>query len=191
MAKKKKVIIIISIFLIVAGVGGAGWWFLIRKPVNKSMETTQPAEQSETVSNTDILTHLADSPSLNDFLTLIQKTSMATSLPSEGSFTVFAPDGEAFGRASKETIALLTAADKLEQQKRIVQYHIIPGYFKKADLVDGKLLKTSLGQEIRVHVSGGDTYVVDAKGNKYKLTRSDRLNNNGVVHVIDGVMLPQ
>ncbi len=100
-------------------------------------------------------------------------------LSSEGPFTVFAPTNEAFDKLPKGTVETLVKPENKEQLQTILKYHVVAGKLNAQDIL--KLIKASKGK---------DVYVTDENGNSAKVTIADVNQSNGVIHVIDSVLLP-
>lgn len=112
----------------------------------------------------------------------VQAAGLADTLKGPGPFTVFAPTDAAFAKLPAGTLdALLKDKKKLAQ---ILTYHVVPGKVMAADVKPGDV-KTVEGQNLMVSVQGGNVMVNDAK-----VTRTDIAASNGVIHVIDSVVLP-
>ncbi len=123
--------------------------------------------------------------SAGQFKTLVkavQEAGLVDTLKGEGPFTVFAPTDEAFAKLPPGTVeALLKDKEKLAQ---ILTYHVVAGKVKAADVKPGDV-KTVQGQSLKVRVQGGAVMV-----NNAKVTKTDIMASNGVIHVIDTVVLP-
>lgn len=123
-----------------------------------------------------------------DFSTLValvKHAGLVETLSGEGPFTVFAPNNAAFAKLPKETVdALLSEAGK-EQLAAILKYHVVPGSVKAADVVKLKEAKTALGQSAKISVKDGKVYVDGAQ-----VIATDIECGNGIIHVIDSVILP-
>jgi transforming growth factor-beta-induced protein len=124
-----------------------------------------------------------------DFSTLValvKHAGLVETLSGEGPFTVFAPNNAAFAKLPKETVeALLSDAGK-EQLAAILKYHVVPGAVKAADVVKLKEAKTALGQSAKIKVTDGKVYVDGAQ-----VIATDIECANGIIHVIDSVILPK
>jgi uncharacterized surface protein with fasciclin (FAS1) repeats len=113
---------------------------------------------------------------------LVKKAGLVDTLKSAGPFTVFAPTDEAFAKVPKATMDMLAAnPDKL---KAVLTYHVVGAKVMAADVKPGKV-KTVQGQEITLATKGGVTV------NKAKVVKADIACDNGVIHVIDAVILPK
>jgi uncharacterized surface protein with fasciclin (FAS1) repeats len=123
--------------------------------------------------------------SAGDFTTLVQAVQAAglvETLKSEGPFTVFAPTDEAFAKLPAGTLeSLLADPAKL---KAILLYHVVSGRVLAADVVELSSAKTAQGQEVKISTIGG------VKVDNANVVKTDILTSNGVIHVIDTVILP-
>ncbi len=112
----------------------------------------------------------------------VQAAGLVDTLKGPGPFTVFAPTDAAFAKLPAGTLdALLKDKKKLAQ---ILTYHVVPGKVMAADVKPGEV-KTVEGQNLTVSVQGGNVMVNDAN-----VTKTDIAASNGVIHVIDSVVLP-
>jgi len=117
-------------------------------------------------------------------VTALQAAELVDTLEGEGPFTVFAPTDEAFAQLPDGTLeALLEDKEKLIS---ILTYHVVPGRVMAADVVELDKAKTVNGQEITIRVENGTVMVDDAT-----VVSTDIEASNGVIHVIDSVILPQ
>ena len=117
---------------------------------------------------------------------------------SEGPFTVFAPTNNAFDKLPKGTVETLVMADNKATLQTILKYHVVSGKWNAKDVA--KLIKEGKGKATITTVSGGtltawmkgkDIYITDENGNSAKVTIADVNQSNGVIHVIDTVLLPK
>jgi uncharacterized surface protein with fasciclin (FAS1) repeats len=102
-----------------------------------------------------------------------------------GPFTVFAPTDEAFAKLPKGTLETLLKPENKGQLQAILKYHVVPGKVMAADVVKVKGAKSLGGQRIDVKVEGGKVSVDNAN-----VVKTDIACSNGVIHVIDSVILP-
>ena len=100
-------------------------------------------------------------------------------------------NADAFAKPPAGTLDTLLADPKGALTK-IFTYHVIPGKVMAADFVkmDGAKVKTVNGAELTIRVSGSDVMLMDATGASVKVVKTDVTASNGVIHVIDGVLLP-
>jgi uncharacterized surface protein with fasciclin (FAS1) repeats len=128
-----------------------------------------------------------------DFTTLAEALTAADlveTLKGDGPFTVFAPTDEAFAALPKGALDKLVA-DK-EKLTAVLTYHVIPGEVMASQVtgMNGQKVKTVQGGEITIKVAGGKVSLTDAAGNTVNVIRTDVTASNGVIHVIDGVLMP-
>ena len=123
-----------------------------------------------------------------DFSTLVAAVvaaGLAETLSGYGPFTVFAPTNEAFAKLPAGTVQELIKPENKERLAAILTYHVVAGKALSSDLSDGQLIKTVNGQEVTVSI--GD----NVKVNGAVVTTADLEASNGVIHVIDGVIMPK
>ncbi len=111
---------------------------------------------------------------------------LVDTLKGAGPFTVFAPTDAAFAKLPAGTVENLLKPENKAQLTAILTYHVAPGKVMAADVVKLKEAKTVNGKMLQVKVSGSDVMINDAK-----VTATDIAASNGVIHVIDRVVLPQ
>ena len=116
-------------------------------------------------------------------VSLVKKAGLAQTLSGKGPFTVFAPTDAAFAKVPKATLNAL-AKDKA-QLKAVLLYHVAAGKVTAAKVVKLKSAKTLEGRSVRIRTTGGKVFVGGAR-----VVTADVLASNGVVHVIDKVLLP-
>jgi uncharacterized surface protein with fasciclin (FAS1) repeats len=119
----------------------------------------------------------------NTLVQAVQAAGLVETLSGEGPFTVFAPTDEAFAQIPAETLQAVLA-DK-EKLTAILTYHVVPGKLMAADVVRSTQLQTVQGQSITVSTEGG-VRVDDAN-----VVQTDIEADNGVIHVIDKVIMPK
>jgi len=106
-------------------------------------------------------------------------------LEGPGPFTVFAPDDAAFAKLPNDTLASLLKPENKAQLVAILTYHVVPGRMLAANVLKANELKTVNGKPLAVSMKGGDAMVGNAK-----IIATDVAASNGVIHVIDTVVLP-
>ena len=110
---------------------------------------------------------------------------LVETLKGPGPFTVFAPTDEAFAKLPAGTVESLLKPENKDQLTAILAYHVVPGTVMAADVVKLDEAKTVAGKMLNVQTSGGNVMINDAK-----VTATDIAASNGVIHVIDSVVLP-
>ncbi len=133
----------------------------------------------------DIVETAVSAGSFKTLATALTAAGLIETLKGPGPFTVFAPTDEAFAKVPKATLDALLA-DK-EALKNVLLYHVVPGKVMAADAIklDGKSAKMVSGAEAKISVMGGTVMV-----NQAHVTQADIAAKNGVIHVIDAVILP-
>jgi uncharacterized surface protein with fasciclin (FAS1) repeats len=116
----------------------------------------------------------------------VKAADLATTLSGAGPFTVFAPTNAAFDKLPKGTVEGLLKPEKKADLAGILTYHVVAGSIKAADLKDGQVVKTVNGKELKVSIKDGKVSIGGAN-----VTAADLVSGNGVVHVIDAVLLPK
>ncbi len=158
------------------------------QPQQTTQTQTPPATQPKKVGN--IVAVAAETPSLSTLVTAVKAADLVTTLQAAGPYTVFAPTNAAFEALPAGTLDTLLKAENIGQLKSVLTYHVVSGKVMAADLKDGQEVTTVQGARLTVSISGGKVYLTDAKGNKVTVEAADVSAENGVVHVISGVLLP-
>jgi uncharacterized surface protein with fasciclin (FAS1) repeats len=115
----------------------------------------------------------------------VKAAGLVETLEGKGPFTVFAPTNAAFGKLPAGTVDTLV---KPENKPTLTK--ILPGRLEASNLTDGKKLKTVEGEELTVKRSGETVTIVDAKGGSSTVTIPNVNQSNGVIHVVDTVLMP-
>ena len=132
----------------------------------------------------DIVDTAVGAGSFNTLVKAVQAAGLVDTLKGAGPFTVFAPTDEAFAKLPPGTLdALLKDPAKL---KSVLLYHVVAGKVMASDVVKIKSAKTVQGSSAKVKVMGSDVMIDNAK-----VTKTDIACDNGVIHVIDTVILPK
>jgi len=127
----------------------------------------------------------AGDPSFSTLVAAVKAAGLAETLSGSGPFTVFAPTNEAFAKLPAGTVESLLKPENKEKLVGILTYHVVPGTVKAADVVKLTEAKTVNGKAAKVAVKDGEVMIDGAK-----VVRTDIVGKNGVVHVIDAVILP-
>ncbi|HPR10707.1 MAG TPA: fasciclin domain-containing protein [Candidatus Saccharibacteria bacterium] len=183
---------IVAVVLAIAVAVGGIVWFANREDTTATNETSQsnmqPAEQQ---ANRDIVVVATETESLSTLVTAVKAANLVETLQGAGPFTVFAPTNDAFAALPAGTLDTLLKPENQDQLKSILTYHVVPGTVLAGDLTDGQVITTVQGGTLTVKIADGMVYLVDATGNQVKVEKADVNADNGVVHVIGGVLLPQ
>ncbi|KPJ92485.1 MAG: hypothetical protein AMS18_07295 [Gemmatimonas sp. SG8_17] len=136
-------------------------------------------------STPDIVEIATSAGSFNTLVAAVKAAGLVETLQGEGPFTVFAPTDEAFAKLPEGTVADLLKPENREQLQAILTYHVVPGRVMAKDVVGLSSAATVQGQSLTISVVNGTPMVDNAK-----ITQTDINASNGVIHVIDSVMIP-
>jgi uncharacterized surface protein with fasciclin (FAS1) repeats len=120
----------------------------------------------------------------------VKAAGLVDTLEGAGPFTVFAPTNAAFGKLPKGTVATLVKPENKAMLTKILTYHVVPGRLEASDLTDGKVLTTVEGEQLTVKNSGGRISLMDSKGGMSTVTIPNVNQSNGVIHVVNTVLMP-
>ena len=139
----------------------------------------------------------AGNENFSTLVTAVQTAGLVETLNGAGPFTVFAPTNDAFGELPAATLAGLLRPAQRTQLSRILTYHVVAGRITAEDLstavrVGGgsATLTTVEGGRLTVSAHGGGLILTDAAGNRISITAADVPASNGIIHVLDGVLMP-
>jgi uncharacterized surface protein with fasciclin (FAS1) repeats len=152
---------------------------------------------AEMYANKNIVQNAMNSKDHTTLVAAVKAGGLVDTLEGKGPFTVFAPTNEAFAALPAGTVDNLLKPENKKQLDKILTYHVVPGRLDSEALDrdikkgDGKAkLKTVQGDELTVSGSGKDLMVTDDKGNTAKVTIADVYQSNGVIQVVDKVLMP-
>jgi uncharacterized surface protein with fasciclin (FAS1) repeats len=135
----------------------------------------------------DIVETASEAGSFQTLLTAAEAAGLVDTLKSEGPFTVFAPTDEAFAKLPEGTVEDLLKPENQDQLKAILAYHVVPGKTMSSGIAGKELeVETVQGETIAIDASDGTVMVDDAT-----VVQADIETENGVIHVIDTVLMPQ
>ena len=149
-----------------------------------------PVPPTEMPEPMDIVDTAAADGRFSTLVAAVQAAGLVETLKSAGPFTVFAPTDEAFAKLPAGTVEDLLKPENLETLTNILLYHVVPGKLMAADIVelDGQMVDTALeGEQIKITVKDGKVYLNDT----VEVIITDIETANGVIHVIDTVLLPE
>ena len=132
----------------------------------------------------DIVDIAASNGAFSTLVAAVQAAGLTHTLKGDGPFTVFAPTDEAFAALPEGTVETLLKPENKDQLVAILTYHVVPGKVMSTDLSDGMTATTVQGGDLTVDLSDG------VKINGATVTTADIEADNGVIHVIDTVILP-
>ena len=145
----------------------------------------------------DIIDNAVNSKDHTTLVAAVKAAGLVDTLKGAGPFTVFAPTNTAFAALPAGTVDTLLKPENKGTLTTVLTYHVVPGRIDAAALAQqiraggGKAtLKTAAGGTLTASMRGSDVLVMDAKGNAAVVTTSDVYQSNGVIHVVDKVLLP-
>lgn len=133
----------------------------------------------------DIVDTAVDAGSFTTLVAAADAAGLVDTLKGEGPYTVFAPTDEAFAALPEGTVESLLLEENKDQLVAILTYHVVPGKVMSTDLSDGMMAKTVQGGELTVDLDNG------VKINDATVVQADIETSNGVIHVVDMVILPK
>ena len=160
------------------------------EPATTTEETTEDSyEEVEEITVEEAPTVVDIAVGSQDHTTLVAALSAADlveTLQGAGPFTVFAPTNAAFEKLPAGTVENLVKPENKDKLSGILTYHVVSGNVMAADLSDGQIVKTIQGQDLKVSIKDGKVMI-----NGATVTAADLDGSNGVVHVIDSVLMPK
>ncbi|WP_373709543.1 fasciclin domain-containing protein [Kaistella sp.] len=145
----------------------------------------------------NIVENAVNSKDHTTLVAAVKAAGLVETLSSAGPFTVFAPTNAAFDKLPAGTVGTLVKPENKAMLTNILTYHVVPGKISGMDLMnwikknDGKYMATTVqGEELTFWMKGQKLYVTDAKNNSAQITIADVNQLNGVIHVIDTVLMP-
>lgn len=132
----------------------------------------------------DIVDTAIEAGSFTTLVAAVQAAGLVDTLKGDGPFTVFAPTDDAFAALPEGTVETLLLPENKDQLVSILTYHVVPGKVMSGDLTDGMMAATVEGSEVTIGTTDG----VTVQG--ANVTTADIETSNGVIHVIDQVILP-
>jgi uncharacterized surface protein with fasciclin (FAS1) repeats len=145
----------------------------------------------------DIVDNAVNSKDHTTLVAAVKAAGLVETLKSAGPFTVFAPTNEAFDKLPQGTVPTLLKPENKAMLTKVLTYHVVAGRLSAADLMakikagNGKAeLKTVSGGTLTAMANGKKIYLVDEKGGKSWVTIADVFQKNGVIHVVNTVLMP-
>ena len=144
-----------------------------------------------------IVENASAAPNLTTLIAAVKAAGLVDTLASPGPFTVFAPTNTAFEKLPAGTVGTLVKPENKATLTKILTYHVVAGKLTSTDIVGAikngggtATLTTVAGEKLTARVSGNSVVITDGKGGQSAVTTVDVMQSNGVVHVIDSVLLP-
>ena len=152
--------------------------------VTSSAATAQMAGHQETMSN-DIVDVAAEAGTFNTLIAAAKAADLVDALKGDGPLTVFAPTDEACAKLPEGTVETLLKPENKEKLQAVLLYHVVAGKVMSSQVVDLTSAESLQGDTIDIRVKMGKVYVDNAQ-----VIAADVEASNGVIHVIDAVILP-
>lgn len=153
---------------------------------------------TEMYPNKNIIENAVNSKDHTTLVAAVKAAGLVETLQGEGPFTVFAPTNEAFAALPKGTVESLLKPENKKKLQTILTYHVVAGDWSGSEIAKmirengGKAkLKTVSGGTLTAMMSGSQVMLADENGNKATVTIADVNQSNGVIHVVNAVMLPK
>ena len=148
-----------------------------------TLAATMPAVRAQ---EKDIVDTAVAAGSFKTLAAALQAAGLVDTLKGKGPFTVFAPTDEAFAKLPKGTVEELLKPENKAKLTAILTYHVVPGAVSASQVTKLKDAKTVNGQSVKISASGGGVMIDGAR-----VVKADIRASNGVIHVIDSVILPK
>jgi len=157
-----------------------------------STDTTEAAADSDGAAEEagTIVDVAAGNPDFSTLVEAVTAAELAETLSGDGPFTVFAPTNDAFAALPEGTLDELLLPENQETLAAVLTYHVVGAEVMSSDLTDGQEVETVQGETLTVGVSDAGVTITDAGGNTVNVVLADVDASNGVIHAIDGVLLP-
>lgn len=146
----------------------------------------------------NIVENAVNSKDHTTLVAAVKAAGLVETLQSKGPFTVFAPTNAAFNKLPKGTVKTLLMPENMKMLQSILTYHVVAGKMNASTIAkaikmgNGKaMLKTVSGGTLTAWMKGKKLYITDENGNSAKVAIADVNQSNGVIHVIDAVVLPK
>jgi uncharacterized surface protein with fasciclin (FAS1) repeats len=150
------------------------------------------------MANKTIVENASQAKNLTTLVSAVKEAGLVDTLSGAGPFTVFAPTNEAFDKLPKAAVEKLMQPDMKADLAKVLTYHVVAGKIDAAELAKGIKagggsynMKTVEGEPLTARMEGNKIELIDAKGGGAMVEIADVYQSNGVVHVIDTVLMPK
>lgn len=193
--KNSKSLIFTIIAVLVLIGGGIGIYAMSQNNEEEATQNAQIEQVQEEIAEVqqvqeNIVGLAVATSDLSTLVTAVQAANLVDTLSGEGPFTVLAPTNEAFAALPSGTLDTLLLPENITDLQGVLTYHVIAGDVMSSDLSNGQVVNTVNGGTLTVEITDAGVYFVDANGGKAKVVTVDVEASNGVVHIIDAVLLP-
>jgi uncharacterized surface protein with fasciclin (FAS1) repeats len=152
-------------------------------------DETEAPDTTEAPAGETIVDIAAANPDFSTLVAAVQAAGLAETLSGDGPFTVFAPTNEAFAKLPAGTVDSLLLPENKDQLAAVLTYHVVAAEVMAADVTPGPVTTVN-GATFDVAVESGGVVLTDGQGNPSNVVTTDIVGSNGVIHVIDTVLLP-
>lgn len=186
MDKSNSGMIIGVVVVIALAIGGLIWAFSKddTKDKNTQQSSSEMTKEEATNESKNIVEVASENEDFSTLVTAVKAAGLVETLSGEGPFTVFAPTNAAFEKLPAGTLEQLLANPA--ELKKILTYHVVSGKVTASQVVELTEATTVQGQKVQIKVEDGMVKINDSN-----VTSTDIMTSNGVIHVIDTVLLPQ
>lgn len=189
----KNLSLAISLFSLIMLVG---FQTAIAQCGSHSSKTTYK-KASYSSSHKDLVDIAAGNEDFSTLVAAVKAADLVNTLKSKGPFTIFAPSNTAFAKLPEGTVSSLLEPTAKKSLTDILTYHVVPSNITAETLVSAItaaggtfIVKTVNGGELTAKIMNGNPVLIDQKGNKSFITKTDIKGSNGTIHVIDSVVMP-
>lgn len=152
----------------------------------ETVEETVVVEEAVVEAPKTVVDIAVGSPDHTTLVAAVTAAGLVETLSGTGPFTIFAPTNAAFAALPAGTVDNLLKPENKEMLTGILTYHVVAGNVMAADLSDGQIVKTLNGQDLKVSIKDGKVMI-----NGANVTAADLAGSNGVIHVLDAVLMPK
>jgi uncharacterized surface protein with fasciclin (FAS1) repeats len=145
----------------------------------------------------NIVQNAVNSKDHTTLVAAVKAAGLVDTLSGTGPFTVFAPTNAAFAKLPAGTVETLLKPENKAMLTKVLTYHVVPGRITAQQIASMAMhhhgtasLKTVEGEDLMFRKAGGAWWVIDAKGGKARITIPNVMQSNGVIHVVDTVLMP-
>jgi uncharacterized surface protein with fasciclin (FAS1) repeats len=193
----KKFTLVAAVGAVAVLAGCAGSMASTASPAAMGSAGTKTVGGAAMYPSRDIVDNAVNSRDHTTLVAAVKAAGLVDTLKGSGPFTVFAPTNAAFGALPAGTVDTLLKPENKPALTKVLTYHVVPGRLDGAAIAqqirmgNGRAsLSTASGGTLVAMMMGNDVVITDSKGNQAKVTISDVYQSNGVIHVVDKVLLP-
>jgi uncharacterized surface protein with fasciclin (FAS1) repeats len=161
------------------------------------LAVSAPAVAGSASPSGNIVAAASASPDFKTLVAAVKAAKLVDTLASKGPFTVFAPTNDAFAKLDPATLQNLLKPENRDQLTKILTYHVVAGRFDAAAIVqliqagNGQAMLTTVeGSKLTAKIQGENVVLIDESNRTSVVTKTDLMQSNGIIHVIDTVVLP-